>query len=106
MTRDLELYCALSVEPPASDAAFRYKVLAETCARQQRAAARRKALFVCGVFTFAGLCFAVLDLLGLGASVSTPLMSVACLAAVAFETVAWVIERRSLILGGVRLLMR
>lgn len=106
MTRDLELYCALSVEPPASDADFRFRVLAETCARQQRAAARRKALLVCGMFTFAGLCFAVLDLLGLGATVSTPLMSVVCLSAVAFETVAWVNERRSLILGGVRVLMR
>ena len=63
-------------------------------------------MFVFGVFTFAGLCFAVLDLLGLGASASMPLMSVACLAAVAFETVAWANERRSLILGGVRLLMR
>ena len=80
--------------------------LAETCARQQRVAARRKALVVCSVFTLAGLCFAVLDLLGLGASVSSPLMSVVCLSAVAFETVAWVNERRSLILGGVRVLMR
>jgi hypothetical protein len=106
MTSDLELYCALSVEPPETDAAFRFKVLAETCARQQRVAARRKALVVCSVFTLAGLCFAVLDLLGLGASVSTPLMSVVCLSAVAFETVAWVNERRSLILGGVRVLMR
>lgn len=106
MTSDLDLRCALSIEPPETDAAFRFKVLAETCARQQRIAARRKALVVCSVFTLAGLCFAVLDLLGLGASVSTPLMSVVCLAAVAFETVAWVNERRSLILGGVRLLMR
>jgi len=48
----------------------------------------------------------VLELLGLGASVSTALMSVVCLSAVAFETVAWANERRSLILGGVRLLMR
>lgn len=106
MTSDLDLRCALSIEPPETDSAFRFKVLAEACARQQRIAARRKALFVCGVFTFAGLCFAVLDLLGLGASVSTPLMSVVCLAAVAFEAAAWVNDRRSLILGGVRLLMR
>ena len=106
MTSYLELYCALSVEPPETDAAFRFKVLAETCARQQRVAARRKALVVCSVFTLAGLCFAVLDLLGLGASVSSPLMSVVCLSAVAFETVAGVNERRSLILGGVRVLMR
>ena len=102
MTTDLELSCMLVTEPPVTDAGFRYRVLAEACARQQRVAARRKAMMVIAVFTLAGLFFGVLEQLGLGLSVSTPLMSVVCLAAVAFETVAWVNDRRSLILTGFR----
>lgn len=105
MTSDLDLSCALVMDVPETDADFRFRVLREACARQQRRVARRKAAYVLAIFTLAGLGFGVLEQLGLGASVSTPLMGAVCLSAVAFEFVAWANERRSVLLAGMRIIL-
>ena len=106
MKSDLDLSCALVMDVPETDAAFRFRVLEETCVRQRRIAARRKAAFVLAVFTLAGLGFGVLEQLGLGASVSTPLMVAVCLSGMAFELVAWANDRRSILLTGMRSILR